>query len=210
MRWWPAGSGALAGASVTAVLLITLSLALAGPAVWADYLHHADILRRMAIEDGAGVWHRTISVFVLARHLGADVATAYATQTLAAAVVAAVVALAWWRDAPANVRYALLVLGTLLATPYVQDYTLVVGAFVVVWLIAMSQAASHSRKLAVTASVLILVVPLFASIFANTTGIAFGALFLIPGFALAACAALFEAESNTAQAQSRAQRQFPV
>src|SRR6185369_16944888 len=137
---------ALASASVTAVLLIALSLALVGPAVWADYLHHADLLRRMAIEHGAGVWHRTISVFVLTRHLGADVAAAYTVQALVAASAAAIVALAWWRDAPANMRYTLLVLGTFLATPYVQDYDLVVGAFVVVWLMAMSQAAPWLRK----------------------------------------------------------------
>lgn len=195
---------ALAGASITAVLLIALSIALVGPSVWGDYLQHADGLRRMAIEHGAGVWHRTISVFVLARHLGADVAAAYAIQALAAATAAAIVAVAWWREAPANVRYTLLVLGTFLATPYLQDYDLVVGAFVAVWLMTASQLVAQLRNSAVVASALILVVPLFASILANATGIAFGALFLIPGFALAAWVALFEAENKIAPAQSHA------
>jgi hypothetical protein len=195
---------ALAAACVTAVLLIVFSLALVGPAVWADYLHHADLLRRMAIEHGTGVWHRTISVFVLARHLGAGVASAYVVQALAAAAAAAVIAVAWRREAPASVRYALLVLGTLLATPYLQDYDMVVGAFVVVWLMAMSQTSPQVRTLAPFAPALILIVPLFASILANTTGIALGALFLIPGFVLAARAALSGAASKVVQAQSRA------
>ncbi len=194
---------ALGCASVTAVLLIALSVTLVGPGVWSDYLHHADDLRRLAIEHGTGVWHRTISVFVLARNLGADVATAYATQALTGAMAAIIVALAWWRDAPASVRYTLLVLGTFLATPYLQDYDMVVGAFVAVWLMTMSQAAPHLRKPAVLASALILVVPLFASILANATGIALGALFLIPAFVLVARVALFEAES-TARARSPA------
>jgi arabinofuranan 3-O-arabinosyltransferase len=200
---------ALAGASVTAVLLIALSVALVGPGVWSDYLHHADDLRRVAIEHGAGVWHRTISVFVLARNLGADVATAYATQALTGAVAAVIVALAWWRDAPASVRYTLLVLGTFLATPYLQDYDIVVGAFVVVWLMATSQAAPHLRKPAFIASALILVLPLFASILANATGIALGALFMIPAFVLAARVALFRSDTKTAQAQSHAWRRSP-
>jgi hypothetical protein len=195
---------ALAAASVTAILLIALSLALVGPAVWGDYLHHADLLRRMAIEHGAGVWHRTISVLVLARHLGADVAIAYAVQALVGVIAAAIVALAWWRDTPASVRYTLLVLGTFLATPYLQDYDMVVGAFVAVWLMAMSQALRHFRRPAIIGSALVLIVPLFASIVANTTGIALGALFLIPAFAIAARVAVFEAQGKTAQARSHA------
>jgi hypothetical protein len=51
---------------------------------------------------------------------------------------------------------------------------------------------------------LILVLPLFASILANATGIAFGALLMIPAFVLAARVALFRSDTKTAQAQSHA------
>ncbi len=75
-----------------------------------------------------------VSVFVAARRLGLDPAAAYLVQAVIAVPVIIVVALAWFRDAPAAARYALLVLGTWLVTPYLQDYDLVIGAFVVLWL----------------------------------------------------------------------------
>lgn len=183
---------ALCAASATGVVLIALSIALVGPAVWHDYLRHADDLRRMAIEDGAGVWHRTISLFVFARRLGADVPTAYLIQAAVALAATAVVALAWLRDAPAPARCTLLVLGTFLATPYLQDYDLVVGAFVVAWLMASCEAAPHLRRTALIACALLLIVPLLAATLANTTGLALGALFLLPGFLFATRVAFAE------------------
>ena len=42
-------------------------------------------LRHLILEDGTGVWHRMLSVFVAARRLGADVPTAYFVQAIAAA-----------------------------------------------------------------------------------------------------------------------------
>lgn len=195
---------ALCAASATTLVLIAASFALVGPAVWTDYLRHADELRHMAVEDGVGAWHRTISLFVLARNLGADVPAAYAVQAAVALAAAAIVALAWLRDVSAPARYVLLVLGTFLATPYLQDYDMVVGAFVVVWLTASSEAASHLRHPVLIACALILIVPLFAAMLANTTGLALGALFMIPAFVLEVRFAFGAPVSVSVAAQSRA------
>jgi hypothetical protein len=161
-------------------------------------------LRRLAIENGAGVWHRTISLFVLARHLGASVPEAYAMQIAAALAAAAVVALAWSGNAAAPIRYALLVLGSFLATPYLQDYDLVVGAFVVVWLVTSCEVVRDLRQPARIASALILIAPLAASVLVNTTGIALGALLLIPGFAVAARFAFGRTTAMSVAVQARA------
>ena len=98
-----------------------------------------------------------------------------------------VVALAWFRDAPAAARYALLVLGTWLVTPYLQDYDLVVGAFVVLWLRELYP--DLPRPVLVSAG-LILVLPFVAAALANLTGFVFGPLFIAPAFILVARAAL--------------------
>ena len=79
-------------------MLIATSVALFGTDVWYGYLEHIGALRTMTIEDGTGVWHRTISVFMLVRRFGADVPTAYAIQAIAAVAAAAVVAVLWLRD----------------------------------------------------------------------------------------------------------------
>ena len=89
----------------------------------------------MILEDGTGVSHRMVSVFVFARHLGAGVAASYGWQAVAALVAAVFIVRSWWRDEPAHIRNAVLLVGTCLAAPYLMDYDLVFGAFVVVWLL---------------------------------------------------------------------------
>ena len=186
-QWWT-----IAGAAVGAGTLVLASLLLFGPEMWRDWLHLSSFMRQAILEQGTAGWHRLVSVFGVARLLGADVQLAYVVQAGAALIAAAVVALAWLRGAPASIRYAALVLGTLLATPYVQDYDLVVGVFVVVWLTRPESLAYYSERAALIASGLVLIVPLFASLLTNATGFAFGPLFLLPAFVLTARAAWAE------------------
>ena len=77
-------------------------------------------------------------------------------------------------------------LGTWLATPYLQDYDLVIGAFVVLWLRELYPGLP--RPVLVSAG-LILILPFVAAALANLTGFAFGPLFMAPAFVLAARAA---------------------
>jgi arabinofuranan 3-O-arabinosyltransferase len=125
---------------------------------------------------------------VAARRLGADVPTAYAVQAAAGLVSAPVVALAWWRDAPVPARNVLLVLGTCLTTPYLQDYDLVVGAFVALWLMQLYPASSMP-PVAMTAAALILLIPFVGAALGHLTGLDIGPLFIAPAFVIAAQAA---------------------
>jgi hypothetical protein len=179
-RRWPT----VAATGATVVVLVAASVGMFGPHVWLDYATNLSKLRVAILEDGAGVWHRMVSVFVFARRLGADVATAYAVQGACAALAAFFVARSWWRDDPPHIRSAMVILGAYLATPYLQDYDLVMSAFVVVWFKTEqghSQAA-HPWITAATASTLLL--PLMAAPLAKLTGLALGPLFIAPVFAL--------------------------
>ncbi len=179
---------AFAVAGVTAAILLLASILLFGADLWPLYFNHASVLRHAILENGTGVWHRMVSVFVFAKRLGADVPMAYAAQAAVALVVAGFVAVAWFRDIPAAAKNALLVLGTCLATPYVQDYDLVVGAFVVVWLAELYPAAEQAKPVMIGAT-LILLGPLVAAGLARLTGFDFGPLFIAPVFFIAAQAA---------------------
>jgi arabinofuranan 3-O-arabinosyltransferase len=121
---------AFSAAAITTAALVLASILLFGSEIWTAYFHNATVLREAVLEAGTGVWHRMLSVFVAAGRLGVGVPAAYGVQAIVALIAAAVVAVAWYRDVPAPAKNALLVLGTLLATPYLQDYDLVVGAFV--------------------------------------------------------------------------------
>ena len=83
-------------------------------------------------------------------------------------------------------RYASLLLGTFLATPYLQDYDLVAGAFVVVWLAQLERPLVASKQAVLIASASILALPLVASMVTNVTGLALGVWLLVPAFVLIA------------------------
>jgi hypothetical protein len=179
---------AFAAAALTVVGLVALSTAMFGIEIWKDYAAHVTVLRKLILEDGEGVWHRMVSVFVMARHFGAGVTLSYALQACSGAVAAAVVAWAWRRDIPAAHRNALFVLGTLMAAPYLQDYDLVIGALVAVWTMQMAATGALSRRAALAVSALVLLVPAMAAPLAKASGLALGAIGFGTAFVIVAAA----------------------
>lgn len=171
-------------AAATVIALIVMSMALYGWDLWLAYFRHVSVLRQAILEDGSGVWHRMMSVFVLMRRMGFDVGWAYVVQIVAAIAAAGFVARSWLRNDTPEIRNALMILGTCLATPYLQDYDFVVGAFVVVWLqIAGNRTGVTPRSIQI-ASAGILLLPLFNGSLSLMTGIAIGPFVIVPVFAL--------------------------
>ena len=168
----------------TAALLVVTSVAVYGVDAWLRYRLSIDVLRAVVLEDGTGVSHRMVSIFVFARHFGAGAAMSYAFQAVGALVAAVFIARAWWRDQPAHIRNAVLLIGTCLATPYLQDYDLVFGAFVVVWL----QMAEMDSKVPVRwiriAIAMVLLLPLANAPLAKFIGLSVGPLVFLPVFAI--------------------------
>lgn len=187
---------ALSAAAITAAVLVLASILLFGPEIWTAYFRNAAILREAVLENGVGVWHRMVSVFVAARRLGVGVPAAYGAQAVIALAVAAAIALMWHRDVAAPAKNALLVVGTFLATPYLQDYDLVVGAFVALWLVEFYPAGMP--RPALLGAALILMAPLAASPLANLTGYEFGPLLVAPVFVIVLRAALPKAPTLAA------------
>ena len=170
-------------AAIVASGLVMLSGALFGLDTWAAYLGKIDYMRNVILEDGSGVWHRMVSVFVFARRLGLDVSAAYILQVVAGLAAALAVALAWALPAPAPLRNATVILGTLLATPYLQDYDLVVTAFVAAWMLSQAGAGGPRTVSALACASLFLLLPLAAAPFGKTTGLAIGPVMILPAFA---------------------------
>jgi hypothetical protein len=193
---------AFAAAGVTAGALVLASLLLAGWETWRGFLDVIPILRKMTLEDADAVWHQSASVFMAVHRLGLSLSAAYAAQAAAALLAAALVAFAWFKDAPMPARNAAVVIGALLATPYLQVYDLVVGAFVVAWLTNWEGTTKPGTQIA---SALILVLPLAATPLAKLTGLAFGPLFVIPALIVTA-QMIFAALPASAVAQPNATR----
>ena len=183
----------VAATGATVILLVAASAFVFGPHLWLDYTTNLAQLRTVILEDGTGVWHRMLSVFVFARRLGADVGPAYALQGAFAMLAAFCIARSWWRDDPPHIRGAMVILGTCLATPYLQDYDLVMSAFVVVWLKAGEGRSRIPATWIRAAMAVMLLLPLMAAPLGKLTGLALGPLFILPVFAL--LIALAEAKS---------------
>jgi hypothetical protein len=175
---------AFAAASMVAGALLVASTIWFGTEVWAEYIRNLGVLRQMILEDGTGVWHRFVSVFVGARRLGAPVEAAYLIQAVMGALACIAVAWVWLGHAAAGLKNAVLVLGTCLTTPYLQDYDLVFGALVVAWLWECRVPYVSERMLQISAGLLLLL-PLVAAALAHLTGLALGPLFIAPLFVVA-------------------------
>jgi hypothetical protein len=175
---------AMAAAAITGVALIALAAMFWGPEIFVDYLRQIAWLRHLILEDGTGVWHRMLSVFVAARRLGADVQTAYVIQAIVAGFAALAVVAVWFRDASSGIRNATLILGTCLTTPYLQDYDMVFGALVVAWLWQDEEVRRTPEFPLFLASAALLLIPLFAASLALGTGLEWGPLFIAPLFVM--------------------------
>jgi hypothetical protein len=190
---------AIAAAGIAAGALLIASALWFGVDVWSEYLRNLNLLRQTILEDGTGVWHRFVSVFVAARQLGASVEAAYIVQGAFALAACAAVAAVWFRkDAPAGLRNAVLLLATCFATPYLQDYDLVFGALVMAWLWRQPVAVYSSERALQVASALFLILPLVAAALAHLTQLSFGPLFVLPLFVLAVRAAFVPREKIAA------------
>ena len=170
---------ALLACAATACGLIGVSLLLFGSDPWLAFLQRIPLLRAWDLDDGTGVWHFYASVFVAVRHLPAALMVAYAAQGLASIVALALVVIAWLSSAPAAVRNAMLVLGAVFVTPYIQVYDLVVVSLVPLWLLGAA-TSDIDRQQIFWAAVPLTLAPIASPIVALLFGIDLAPLLLLP------------------------------
>lgn len=122
-HWRAFGFASLAAAA--SVVAPTIAF---GPEIWPEFLKAAAFARTFVLDEGGIGYHKIISAFSQARLLGAPLAAAYAVQALVSAGAAAMVFLLWRSKASEALKGAGLILGALIATPYVVEYDLVLLA----------------------------------------------------------------------------------
>ena len=137
----------------------------------------------IVLEQGDTGWEKIQSIFSAARNWGANVATAYAIQVALALLLAASIAWLWHSDAAFELKAAALALGSLLATPYVLDYDLVVLA------VAIAFFARHGlqhgfRDYEISLLAAAWLVPLLSRGIAGATGIPLGLIVLLTLYGL--------------------------
>jgi hypothetical protein len=172
-RWRTIGAAIATVAALVAISFVTL-----GAGVWHAFADSMTFTQTVVLEQGGTGWEKIQSIFSAVRMWGAGVDFAYATQMALALALAASLAWLWQSDAAFELKASALASGSLLATPYVLDYDLVVLAVAIAFFVRHGiDRGFRSFEISVLAAAWI--APLLARGIAGITGIPLGLLVLL-------------------------------
>ena len=172
-RWSTIGAATATVAALGAVSFVTL-----GAGVWHAFADSMTFTQTVVLEQGGTGWEKIQSAFSAVRMWGAGVHLAYAVQMALALLLAASLAWLWQSDTAFELKASALASGSLLATPYVLDYDLVVLAVAIAFFVRHGMDRGfRSFEISVLAAAWI--VPLLTRGIAGVTGIPLGLLALL-------------------------------
>ena len=126
---------AIAAAAATVLAIAALTWVLFGADVFVAFWHSLPMTQRVILE-GAPGFHKIQSVYAALRQLGVPGTLANAAQMATTLLVAAALVALWRSAAAFELKAAALLIGCVLATPYVLDYDLMVLAPAIAFLAA--------------------------------------------------------------------------
>ena len=172
-RWNTIGAAAATVAALVAVSFVTL-----GGGVWHAFADSMTFTQTVVLEQGGIGWEKIQSAFSAMRMWGAGVRTAYAIQIALALMLAASLAWLWQSTALFELKASALATASLLATPYVLDYDLVVLAVAIVFFVRHGMNRGfHDYEISLLAAAWVM--PLLSRAIAGVTGIPLGLLALL-------------------------------
>ena len=122
-------------AAVTAVVVAGLSWLAFGTESWQAFFHWVPMFSQAFLTEGKATWWKLQSIFSLVRYFGGTEPLAWAFQWVLTAAVATVLVLMWRSRVPYTLKAASLAVGTLLTTPYLFMYDMMVLAIPVAFLV---------------------------------------------------------------------------
>jgi len=190
----------IASACITLAALCAVTWLLFGTVAWLAFAGSAEFSRTVVLEAGGTGWEKIQSIFSAARNLGASIELAYAAQGALLLVLAFTLVLLWRSRAAYDLKAAALAIASLLATPYVLDYDLMVLAVAIAFLVRHG-FTNGFRDYEITLLALAWIVPLVARNVMAATGIPLGLLVLVALYLLT----LRRASTDSVAADSSAQ-----
>jgi hypothetical protein len=122
-------------AGVTAVVLATASWLAFGIESWLAFFHWMPKFSQAFLTEGKAPWWKLQSIFSMVRYFGGSEPLGWAFQWVLTASVAVVLALVWRSRVPYTLKAAALAAGTLLTTPYLFMYDMMVLAIPIAFLV---------------------------------------------------------------------------
>jgi hypothetical protein len=136
----------LFAAGVVAVLLAALSWVAFGIESWQAFFHWIPMFSQAFLVEGRAPWGKMQSIFALTRYFGGTEQLAWLLQWIMSGVVALLLALVWRsRSVDFSLKAAALAAGTLLVTPYLFLYDLMVLAIAVAFFVRVGLDEGFAR-----------------------------------------------------------------
>jgi arabinofuranan 3-O-arabinosyltransferase len=128
---------AFISAAVTVVVLAFVSWLAFGTEAWQAFFHWMPTFSQAFLSEGKAAWWKLQSLYSLLRFLGAPESFAWAVHWVFTAAIATTLVLMWRSRVPYTLKAAALAAGTLLITPYLFMYDVMVLAIPVAFLIRL-------------------------------------------------------------------------
>jgi glycosyl transferase family 87 len=196
-RW-----SSIAAAAATVAALFVFSFVTLGGDVWQAFADSTTFTQTVVLEQGGTGWEKIQSVFSAARMWGAGVHTAYAVQIALALMLAASLVWLWHSNAAFELKASALATASLLATPYVLDYDLMVMAIAIAFF-ARYGLRHGFRDYEISLLAAAWLVPLLSRGVAGIAGIPLGLFALLAIYVFVLRRAVADRVSSTATAAAR-------
>jgi arabinofuranan 3-O-arabinosyltransferase len=134
-----------ASAAAVAAGLAFVSWLQFGIASWQAFFHWLPRLSQAFLHNGDAPWWKLQSVYALVRYLDGAEQLAWLVHAIMVAAVATALVLIWRSQLPYPIKAAALAVGTLLTTPYLFMYDMVVLAIAVAFLVRQGLSDGFER-----------------------------------------------------------------
>jgi hypothetical protein len=198
-RWRTIGA-----AAVTVAVLVAVSFLTLGGGIWHAFIDSMNFTQTVVLEQGGTGWQKIQSIFSAVRAWGVSVPVAYAVQASLLLSLAASMAWLWHSDAAFELKAAALAVGSLLATPYVLDYDLVVLAIAIAFF-ARYGLRQGFRGYEISLLAAAWIVPLLSRSIAGVTTIPLGLIVMLALYAFVLRRAALDRANITVSAPGIAQ-----
>jgi hypothetical protein len=171
-------------AAIVATALALLSWFAFGTESWQAFFHWMPMFSQAFLTEGRAPWGKMQSVFALVRYFGGAEQLAWGFQWIMSGAVAVLLALMWRSRISYSLKAAALVTGTLLITPYLFLYDLMVLAIAVAFLVRIGLKQGFQRHELPALGVAALLLMFFPLVGAPT---GFAATLVVTGLIAARC-----------------------
>ncbi|MFL6839566.1 MAG: glycosyltransferase family 87 protein [Bradyrhizobium sp.] len=173
----------IVAAAVTVAALAGASFLLFGPEAWWSFLASTETARKLLLEQGNVGFEKLQSIFAAVRMWGGAVTLAYLVQGAVSALAVGSTAWVWHSVQDRNVKAALLLAATALASPHILDYDLMLLGPALAFFIA-AKIGGGFRDYEISLLAAVWIAPPLARSAAGLTGIPIGFLACLTLFAL--------------------------